>query len=76
MERVEERDALIRLTANHMKKTLMAENKDFYDDARIFKDINILSRGQIVIEPGTLRLNDYKHAPTPSGRTNNKRKKK
>lgn len=72
----EERDALLLLTANHMKKTLMAENKDFYDDARICKDINILAKGRLFLDPSTTRLNDYKYAPTPSGRSNNKKKKK
>ncbi len=76
MEPGEEREALIMLTANHMKKTLLAENKDFYDDGRICNDINILSKGRIYLDPNTTRLNDYKHAPTPSGRSNNKKKKK
>lgn len=75
MEAGPERDALVRLTANHMKKTLMAENKDFFDDGRICKDINILSKGRIFLDPKTTRLNDYKYAPTPSGRSNKKKKK-
>ncbi|GBU07159.1 hypothetical protein AwDysgo_04900 [Bacteroidales bacterium] len=43
-----ERDQLIGLLASHMKKTILAWNKDLADDARIFKDLAELSKGAII----------------------------
>lgn len=68
MEPGEERNALITLVANQMKKTLMASNPEGVDDLRILKDLRIMSHGQIDPETEVLRLQEFKHAPTPSGR--------
>lgn len=73
MEEGEERDALITLVANQMKKTLLAANPEGVDDSRIYKDLRYLSHGQIYAEPETIRILDFKQAPTPSGKK--KRKK-
>lgn len=73
MEPGEERDALVCLIANQMKKTLLANYNEIIEDDRIFNEIRYLSHGEIVINPDTLRLNDYRQAPTPSGK---KKKKK
>lgn len=69
----EERDALIALVANQMKKLLMATNREGVDDARIFSDLRNISHGQINVDASTVRLHDYVQPPTPSGR---KKKKK
>ncbi len=45
----EERDALIRLIANHMKKCYVTWNRDVVDDKSIFEDLKNLSGGQIVV---------------------------
>lgn len=71
MEPGEERDELIRLLANQMKKLMLAANSDGVDDERIFRDLYDMSRGAIHILPVDLQLNDYKLAPTPG-----KKKKK
>ncbi len=68
-----EQDAIIYLIANQMKKTLLSNYHENVDDARIFNEIRNLSHGQIIIDPETVRLNDYRQAPTPSGK---KKKKK
>lgn len=39
--------------ANYMKKSLLAWNKDFATDDRLFNDIRILSKGQLIVEEGT-----------------------
>lgn len=70
MPQGEERDELIRLLANQMKKMLIASH-DNVDDERVFRDLYDMSRGAIHILPGELVLNDYKIAPTPG-----KKKKK
>jgi hypothetical protein len=46
----EERDAMIELLANHMKKSYVSWNKDGVEDRKIFKDLAELSKGKIVVE--------------------------
>lgn len=43
----EERDFLIKLIANHMKKSYLTWNKDAVEDAKIFLDLEEMSGGQI-----------------------------
>lgn len=69
----DERDALITLVANQMKKTMMAANPEGVDDMRILKDLRALSHGLIAADPARIHLQEYKTAPTPSGK---KKKKK
>lgn len=49
----ETQKTLVRDIANYMKKTLLALNKDFATDDRLFADINRLSGGTIEVEQGT-----------------------
>lgn len=43
----EEKEQLIRLLANHMKKSYLMWNKDSVDDEKIYADLELLSHGQI-----------------------------
>lgn len=43
----EEKEVLIKLLANHMKKSYLAWNKDAVDDEKIYEDLEILSKGSI-----------------------------
>jgi len=43
----EEKEALIKLLANHMKKSYIVWNKDSVDDEKIYSDLEILSHGRI-----------------------------
>lgn len=43
----EEKEALIKLMANHMKKSYLIWNKDSVDDDKIYEDLESLSKGQI-----------------------------
>lgn len=43
----EEKELLIKLLANHMKKSYLVWNKDSVDDEKIYEDLEILSRGHI-----------------------------
>lgn len=43
----EEKEVLIKLLANHMKKSYLAWNKDAVDDEKIYEDLEILSKGAI-----------------------------
>ena len=73
MEEGPERDALITLVANQMKKLLIESNRDGVDDRRVFNDLRELSQGRIFVDPATLRLNDYIIPVQTSGK---KKKKK
>ena len=69
-----ERDELVNLVANHMKKLLLAVNKDSVDDAKIFKDLAEYSHGMLRIDPETTRLHEFKIiAPPPTGKKKKKR---
>ncbi|MCH5220140.1 MAG: DUF4290 domain-containing protein [Muribaculaceae bacterium] len=71
MEPGEERDAMIVLVANQMKKASLAWDEDGYSDRRVFEDLARITDGQIVIRPEELMLCEYKDAPKPT-----KKKKK
>lgn len=71
MEPSPERDAMIVLVANQMKKVSLAWDEDGYSDRRIFDDMARITEGQIVIRPEELTLCEYKDAPKPG-----KKKKK
>lgn len=70
----EEREALILLIANHMKKAMLAVNPDGVEDERIFRDLAELSHGDIRLNPETTKLHQFQEAPAPV--TGKKKKKK
>ena len=70
----EEKDALVMLLANHMKKLMLAVNKDGVEDEKIFKDLSILSHGAIRVAPDELKLHEFKVIAAPA--TGKKKKKK
>lgn len=55
-----ERDALIALLANHMKKSFLTWNKEFVDDQKIFDDLRELSGGKINLTEEDLKLSTEK----------------
>lgn len=71
MEPGEERNALIFLLANHMKKLMLAVNPEGVDDEKIFSDLYDMTDGAIRLDPTVMRLHDFKIAPVPG-----KKKKK
>ncbi len=70
----EERDALVKYIANHMKKLMLGVNKDGVDDEKIFSDLAELSHGFINVSCDTLKLHEFKEAPVPA--SGKKKKKK
>lgn len=56
----EEKNQLIKLLANHMKKSFLTWNKEVVDDRKIFKDLDELSRGDIHLEEGSHKLTESK----------------
>lgn len=74
MEEGEERDALVLLIANQMKKLRMAVSPDAASDAMIFRDLADMSHGSIRLSSETVHLHDYSIADLPL--TGKKKKKK
>ena len=70
----EEKEALVMLIANHMKKLIYQINNEDVEDAKIFKDLEFFSKGQIKLDPETHSLHEFKIAP--SGQQASKKKKK
>lgn len=73
----EEKDTLIMLIANHMKKALLSISKDGVDDQRIFKDLYDISNGKINLDSEHYQLHEFKEAPvaTSSNKKGSKKKK-
>ncbi|MBE6309579.1 MAG: DUF4290 domain-containing protein [Bacteroidales bacterium] len=72
----EERNALIMLIANHMKKLIYSINKEDVDDEKIFNDLHIYSRGKIKLSPETHKLHVFKEVPTQQNNNKKGSKKK
>lgn len=71
----EEKDALVMLIANHMKKLIYQINNEDVDDSKIFKDLEFYSKGRIKLSTATHSLHEFKVAPTQQ-QTSKKKKKK
>ena len=71
----DERDALVMLLANHMKKSIYQINNEVVEDAKIFNDLAHYSHGAIRLDPATHVLHEFKVAPVPQN-TGKKKKKK
>jgi len=56
----EQKDYLISLLANHMKKSFLTWNKENVDDRKIFKDMEDLSGGRIVLDEESHKLTESK----------------
>lgn len=59
MEGGVDKDQLIFLVANQMKKLLISENADSATDRRVFNDIREITGGRIDIDPEAYKLNEY-----------------
>lgn len=73
MEQSEERDTLVLMLANQMKKVMLASGNDSTDDVRIFKDLAAISHGEFRLNPDEVKLNEYNIIVSP---TSKKKKKK
>ena len=69
----EEKDVLIRMLANHMKRSFIVWNKDTVDDRKILKDLNELSDGKISLNEEEYKLVENKDIQSSQNRTNYKK---
>ncbi len=66
-----ERNQLISLLANHMKKSFLTWNKETVDDRKIFKDLDELSEGAIVLDEESHKLTESRDILARNNNTNN-----
>lgn len=69
-----DRENLTLLIANHMKKLMLQVNPDGVEDERIFKDLEMLSHGQLRLNPETCELQEFDIVAAPGSKK--KRKKR
>lgn len=70
-----EREELVLLLANHMKKLLVAENPEVATNARICADLAQLSEGRIRLNPETVQLREFEILE-PVGQSKKKRRRR
>jgi len=58
MEDSEEKESLIKLLANHMKKSYLTWNREVVNDEQIFLDLKELSGGRINVQVEDLKLSE------------------
>lgn len=75
MEESEERHILIGVIANHIKKMLLAHNKEAVSDKKVLRDLCYMSNGKIDLQPGDVQLYDYQEVTTPKNVKQSKKKK-
>lgn len=75
MDPGEERDALIMLLANQMKKQLLSVYPEGIDDERVFSDLARYSHGAIRLDSATTRLHQFKIVAPPAASKKKKKKK-
>jgi len=73
MEEGPEKDVLVRMIANYMKRLYMTWNKDSVDDRKIFKDLEELSGGKIVLDENAYKLIESKDIQPPRSNSNYKK---
>lgn len=76
MQEGPERDQLILMVANHMKKLMMITNPEGATDQRILNDLCEFSQGKIALTPDAIRLHEFMEISRPVPKRNNRRKKK
>ena len=68
-----EKDQLVRLLANQMKKSFLTWNKESVDDRKIFKDLDELSSGKIVLSEEEHKLAESRDILARNNSGGNKR---
>ncbi len=72
----EERDALVMLIANHMKKLIFQISNEVVDDGKIFKDLALYSHGKIRLEQGSHVLHEFQAVEVKQQGNKQRRKRK
>lgn len=72
----EEKNQLILLIANHMKKCFLTWNKETVSDEKIFKDLHELSKGRLTINDDLVKLIESKEILSRNKPINNNKNKR
>ena len=72
----DEREALIMVLANHMKKIIYLISKEDVEDAKIFRDLAYYSHGRINLDPETHHLFTFTENDKDKPASGKKKKKK
>lgn len=75
LEDGEEKEELISMLANHMKKLMIQHNPEGADDAKILNDLRTFSNNAIDLDPESYLLHDFKEVAQPKN-INKKKKRK
>ena len=70
----EEKEYLTGLLANHMKKSFLTWNKEVVDDRKIFDDLELLSKGNIVWDEEEHKLTESKEILSNKNKNKNMRR--
>ncbi|MDE7108679.1 MAG: DUF4290 domain-containing protein [Muribaculaceae bacterium] len=76
MDNCVEKDQLIFLLGNQMKKQLVDQTPENVSDSKVFSDISDISEGKIQIDPTSYRLNEYIGVANKTTSSKSKKKKK
>lgn len=68
----DEKDQLIFMIADQMKKSLLALSPDGVDDSRIFADIAEMTHGEIRLDPQLHKLHTFRIVPTANKKRHRK----
>lgn len=70
----DERDELLSLVGNQMKKLLLAINPEGVEDSRVYRDLYEMSDGRIRVDADSLPLHEFNIIAPPSTKKKKKRK--
>jgi hypothetical protein len=65
------KDQLVKLLANQMKRSFLTWNKESVDDRKIFKDLDELSQGRIVLNEEEYKLTESRDILAKNNNNNN-----
>lgn len=68
-----EKEVLVKLLANQMKKSFLSWNKESVEDSKIFKDLEELSEGRIVLNEEAVKLAESRTILARNNNNNNKK---
>ena len=69
-----EKEVLVKLLANQMKKSFLSWNKESVEDSKIFKDLEELSEGRIVLNEEAVKLAESRTILARTNNNNNNKK--
>lgn len=74
MEDSEDKEMLINMIANHMKKLMLAHNKENVSDEKVLRDLRFMSSGKIDLDPEIYVLHEYQEVDTQPKQGKKKKK--